>query len=216
MGLLILFASLSVGISFLCSLLEATLLSITPSYVKILEEKGSKAGKVLKRLKDNIDTSIASILILNTIANTLGATAVGAQAAKVFGEEAVVVVSIILTFAILIISEIIPKTIGSLYWKKIALVAAYIIDFFIKITYPLILFTRFITTKIAGKKKKNQISKEDILATMMLGEDEGIIDENEVDVIENLLKLDEVKVADILTPRSVVFALEENMRIESL
>jgi len=215
MSYLILFFLLSVTISFLCSVLESVLLSTQMSYVSLLEKESPTTGKILRSHKENINVSIASILILNTIANTLGAAAVGAEASKLFGNEAVMYVSIILTFAILYISEIIPKTIGAIYWKQLAPISAHIIKFFIFITYPIILTTLFITNKIShGHEEKT--TKDELLESMLMSEDEGIIDEKESDYIENVLKLDEVKVSDILTPRSVVFALEEHLTIKEV
>ncbi|HIP54092.1 MAG TPA: DUF21 domain-containing protein [Sulfurimonas autotrophica] len=217
MELLVIFFILSVGISFLCSILESVLLSINMSYVAVLEKEKPAVGKLLRHHKVNINKSIASVLILNTIANTLGAAAVGAQASKIFGNDAVVYVSIVLTFAILFISEIIPKTIGAIYWKQLAPVAAYFIRFFIWITYPIILSTLAVTNKISqGKKDTHSLSKEELLESMLMSEDEGIIDEKESDVIENILKLDNIKVSEVLTPRSVVFALDENLKIKDV
>ena len=217
MELLILFFVLSVGISFICSVLESVLLSLNVSYIAVLEKERPSVGKLLKYQKENINKSIASILILNTIANTLGAAAVGAQASEVFGNDAVVVVSIVLTFAILFISEIIPKTIGAIYWKALAPIAAQFIRVFIWITYPIILTTLFVTNKISnGKDDSNKITKEELIESMLLSEDEGVIDEKESDVIENVLRLDDIKVSEVLTPRSVVFALEANMTIKEI
>ena len=217
MDLLILFFLLSVGISFVCSVLESVLLSVNMSYVAVLEKERPTVGKLLRLHKENINKSIASILILNTIANTLGAAAVGAQASIVFGNDAVVAVSIILTFAILFLSEIIPKTIGAIYWKQLAPVAAHFIRIFIWLTYPIILTTLAVTNKISkGKTDSHSLSKEELLESMLMSEDEGIIDEQESDVIENILNLDNIKVGEVLTPRSVVFALDENMSIKDV
>jgi len=217
LDLLILFFLLSVGISFICSVLESVLLSINMSYVAVLEKERPSVGTLLRLQKENINKSIASILILNTIANTLGAAAVGAQASEVFGNDAVVVVSIVLTFAILFLSEIIPKTIGAIYWKQLAPMAAYFIRVFIWITYPIILTTLAVTNKISkGKSEANSMTKEELLESMLMSEDEGVIDEKESDVIENILKLDDIKVSEVLTPRSVVFALDENRTIKDI
>jgi len=208
---------LSVGISFVCSILESVLLSINMSYVAVLEKEKPNVGKLLRLHKENINKSIASILILNTVANTLGAAAVGAQASILFGNDAVVIVSMIMTFAILFFSEIIPKTIGALYWKQLAPISAYIIRIFIWLTYPIILTTLFVTDKISkGKEDANSLTKEELLESMLLSEDEGVIDEKESDVIENVLRLDNIKVNEILTPRSVVFALDEKMSIKEI
>ena len=217
MDLLLLFFFLSVGVSFVCSVLESVLLSINMSYVAVLEKERPSVGKLLRLQKENINKSIASILILNTIANTLGAAAVGAQASEVFGNDAVVIVSIVLTFAILFLSEIIPKTIGAIYWKQLAPLAAYFIRIFIWITYPIILTTLAVTNKISeGKDDANTLTKEELLESMLMSEDEGVIDEKESDVIENMLNLDNIKVSEVLTPRSVVFALDENMTIKEV
>ncbi len=216
MSYLILFFVLSVGISFLCSVLESVLLSTQMSFVSLLEKESPTTGRLLRSHKENINVSIASVLILNTIANTLGAAAVGAQASKLFGDGAVMYVSVVLTFAILYISEIIPKTIGAIYWKQLAPLSAHIIKFFIFITYPIILTTLFITNKISNGNEEATTTKDELLESMLMSEDEGIIDEKESDYIENVLKLDEVKVADILTPRSVVFALEEHLSIKEV
>lgn len=217
MNLLILYFSLAIGISFLCSILEAVLLSVNMSYISLVEKERPKIGKLLKNHKTNINKSIASILILNTIANTLGAAAVGAQAKTVFGSDAVFYISIILTFGILFISEIIPKTIGAIYWKELAPTTAYIIRIFIWITYPIIILTLIITNRIS-RSKKNAISvtKAELLETTLLSEDEGVINEKESDVIENVLQLNQIKIKDILTPRSVVFTLEEGRQISDI
>ena len=216
MSYLILFFLLSVGVSFLCSILEAVLLSTQMSYISVLERKQPRTAKRLRSHKENISESIGSILILNTIANTLGATAVGAQAAKVFdGDFAMVMVSVILTFSILFFSEIIPKTIGAIYWKALAPLAGRIIQFFIVITYPILIVTTFVTKKIS-KGNELTTTKDELLESMLLSEDEGVIDEKESDYIENVLKVDEKKINEILTPRSVVFALEGTMTIREV
>ncbi|PHR55630.1 MAG: transporter [Arcobacter sp.] len=217
MDLLLLYFSLAIGISFLCSILESVLLSTNMSYVSVLQKERPKVGRLLRTHKTNINTSIASILILNTIAHTLGAAAVGAQAEAIFGSAAMFYISIILTFAILFLSEIIPKTIGTLYWKELAPASAYTIQVFIWITYPIILMTLFVTNRISkGKASINALTKAELLESALMSEDDGILKENESDIIENILLLDDVKVKDILTPRSVVFALEGNKSIKEV
>lgn len=217
MDLLILYFALAVGISFLCSVLEAVLLSVNMSYISLLEKEKPQVGKLLRLQKINISKSIASILILNTIAHTLGAAAVGAQAAILFGNDAVVIISMVMTFAILFLSEIIPKTIGAVYWKQLAPASAYVIRVFIWITYPIILTTLAVTNKISkGSADANSLTKEELLESMLISEDEGVIDEKESDVIENILNLDNIKVGEVLTPRSVVFALDQKMSIKEI
>ncbi|UFH58187.1 CNNM domain-containing protein [Sulfurovum mangrovi] len=216
MDLLILFFLLAVGISFLCSILESVLLSINMPFVSVLERESPKTGALLRDHKENINKSIASILILNTVANTLGAAAVGAQAENVYGHEAVFYVSAILTFAILFFSEIIPKTIGAVYWKQLAPIAAYIIRVFIWLTYPVILMTLFVTDRIKKGSDSTGLSKEELLESTLISEDEGVLREQESEVIENILQLDRIKVEEILTPRTVVYALDNSRTLEDV
>jgi len=213
MDLLVIYFLGAVIVSFICSVLESVLLSVTMPFISVLEKEKPKAGTLLKQHKRNINKSIASILILNTVANTVGAAAVGAQAERVFGSGALFWVSAILTFAILFFGEIIPKTIGATYWKQLAPLAAYVIRFFIWFTYPIILLTLFVTNRIQKGDEGHSLSKEELLESALLSEDEGVLDEQESDIIENILKLDDIKVHDILTPRSVVFAIEHNRTI---
>jgi len=219
MDILILLFVLVIAISFLCSILESILLSTNIPYISVLEQKDPASGALLKTIKTDIDKSIASILILNTFANTLGATAIGVQAQSVFESDSslVLVVSIILTFAILFIAEIIPKTIGAVYWKQLAPLSARIINVFIFITYPIILVTQFVTKKISnGKDNSDSISREELIHSTLLSEEEGIIGDLESDIIENTLTLNDVKIKDILTPRSVVYAIEKNVVIKDI
>lgn len=218
MELLIILFIAVIGISFLCSVLESVILSTNHSYISVLEEKNPSAGKLLKDLKTDIDKSIASILILNTIANTLGATAIGVQAQNVFsGDKTLVMfVSIALTFAILFFAEIIPKTIGAVFWKELATIAARLIRFFVIITYPLIVITQFVTKKIKGKDNSDSISREELIHSTLLSEEEGVIGDLESDIIENTLTLNEIKIKDILTPRSVMYSVEKNTIIKDI
>ncbi len=217
MEYLVLLFVLVISISFLCSILESILLSTNVSYVSVLEKKNPIAGKLLKKLKTDIDKSISSILILNTFANTLGATAIGVQAQSLFNNDSnlVLVVSIVLTFMILFFAEIIPKTIGAIYWKQLAPYAVRFIEVFIFITYPIIIITLFVTKKIS-KNKDDTVTREEILHTTLLSEEDGIINDMESDIIENILSLNEVKIKDILTPRSVVFAVQKNTLIKDI
>ncbi len=216
MDVLILYFLLAVVISFVCSVLESVLLSVNMPYISVLEKENPGAARLLKDHKVNISKSISSILILNTIANTLGAAAVGAQAEAIFGSEAVFYVSVILTFAILFLSEIIPKTIGAAYWKKLAPMSAYLIRIFIWMTYPIILMTLFVTTRISKDKDTFSLTREELLESALQSEDEGVLDEKESDVIENILKLDTIKIHEILTPRTVVFALDGSRTIQEI
>lgn len=219
MELLILLFVLVIGISFLCSILESIILSTNVSYISVLEKEKPKAGKLLKSLKQDIDKSIASILILNTIANTLGATAIGVQAESVFEGDStfVIIISILLTFMILFIAEIIPKTIGAVYWKQLAPLAAMFIKFFIFITYPIIIITQFVTRKISdGAKDTDTISREELIHSTLLSEEEGVIGDLESDIIENTLTIHTIKVKEILTPRSVMYSIEKSTKIKDI
>jgi len=216
MDLLILYFLAAVVISFICSVLESVLLTVNMPYISVLEKERPKVGELLKSHKTNIHKSIASILILNTIANTLGAAAVGAQAEHVFGSSAVFWVSVVLTFAILFFAEIIPKTIGATYWKALAPFAAYLIRFFIWITYPIILLTLFVTNRIKKDDEGMSLTREELIESTLMSEDEGVLDEQESDVIENILLLDKIKIHEILTPRTVVFALDGNRTIKDI
>ncbi len=216
MTLLIVYFSLAVGISFLCSMLESILLSLNISYINVVKKSKPKVGKILEKLKKDINVSLASILILNTVANTLGAAGVGAEAARLFGVEYMFYVSAILTLIILFVSEIIPKTIGAVYYKQLAPIAGYIINFFIFITYPLIMISLIITKKISKDDSSQIITREELLESTLISENEGVIDEKESDYIENVLRLSKSKVHEILTPRSVVFALEKGLTIKEI
>jgi len=216
MDLLILYFSLAVMVSFICSILESVLLSVNMAYISVLEKERPTAGGLLKSHKIGINKSIASILILNTIANTLGAAAVGAQAESIYGTGAVFYVSIVLTFAILFLSEIIPKTIGAVYWKSLAPTAAYVIRFFIWLTYPIILMTLFVTNRISKTDDTMSLTKAELIESTLLSEDEGLLGEKESDVIENILLLDKIRIKEILTPRTVVFGLDGNRTIKDI
>ena len=216
MDLLILYFSLAVSISFICSILESVLLSVNMAYISVLEKESPTTGALLKSHKIGINKSIASILILNTIANTLGAAAVGAQAESIYGTGAVVYVSIVLTFAILFLSEIIPKTIGAVYWKSLAPTSAYVIRFFIWLTYPIILLTLFVTNRISKDSDTMSLTKAELIESTLLSEDEGVLGEKESDVIENILLLDKIRIKEILTPRTVVFALDGSRSIKDI
>jgi len=216
MDLLLFYFFTAVIISFICSVLESVLLSVNMPYISVLEKQKPKVGKLLKSHKTNIHKSIASILILNTIANTLGAAAVGAQAESLYGAGAVFYVSIILTFAILFLSEIIPKTIGASHWKTLAPMAAYMIQFFIFITYPIILLTLFVTNRIRKDDEGLSLTRQELIESTLMSEDEGVLDEQESDVIENILMLDTIKIQEILTPRTVVFAIDGKRTIKDI
>lgn len=211
--LLIVYFFIAVGISFLCSILESVLLSLTPAYIASIKNTKPKTATLLKNQKKNIDKSIGAILTLNTFAHTLGAAGVGAEAVKIFGDEYMFYISAFLTILILIFSEIIPKTIGAYYWKSLSAISARLINVLIIITYPLLIIMKHITKLISPKNSSfTNISKEELEATVSLGEEAGLLKENDSLIIENILTLKKIKVKDIHTPRSVMFCLsKENL-----
>jgi len=211
MGLLIFYLLLAIGFSFLCSVLEAVILSVTPSYVKVKVDKGSSGARLLKSLKDNIDRPLSAILTLNTIAHTVGAAGVGAQAVAVFGEMYFGLISAVLTILILIFSEVIPKTIGARYWRQLALPSARIIKILIYVLYPLVYVSDLLTKLIVRKKKTETVTREEIEVLTNIGAREGVFEEGESKLIHNILHLKSVKVRDILTPRTVVMAANQEM-----
>src|SRR5574344_1153816 len=219
MTLLFLYLFLALFFSSLCSILEATVLSSTPSYIQSLDKDkySQKSIDLVKEMKGDIDKSISAILTLNTFAHTMGAAGVGAQAAIVFGAKWQGVVAFILTLLILYITEIYPKTYAAIYWKRFLVPTAYIISFLIKVTYPFIWFGTKITNYIQkNKKDEANFSKDEIMALVNLSEIEGSIQAKESDYIENLFKLKSIKTKDIMTPRSVVFALDLKSTIKDV
>ena len=216
MALLIFFLLLALVTSFLCSLLEAVLLSITPSYIESLEQKGGPLGLRLKKLKGNIDRPLSAILSLNTIAHTVGAAGVGVQSAKVFGDEYMGWVSAILTLLILVLSEIIPKTLGVSYWRSLTTFTTYVLDIMVFVLDPLVLMAQGLTKALSKGDKQPLISRSEIYAMADMGQKEGIFLESESRILKNLVRLKTLKVEDIMTPRTVMVAAPENMSVRDL
>nr|HPR72469.1 hemolysin family protein [Bacteroidales bacterium] len=196
---------------FLCSIMEAVLLSTPNSFLIVSRDSGKSWAGILLDLKKNIDKPLSAILTLNTIAHTVGAAGVGAQATKVFGEAWFGVVSAILTLIILIFSEIIPKTIGALFWRNLASPFTWLMRFTVIITYPFVLLSALITKLFSGKLKGPSTSREEISALASIGAHEGLFNEKEYKIIQNLLRLKNVKVTEIMTPRVVVASADETM-----
>ena len=204
----------SIITSALCSMLEATLLSTPISYITGLEDQGVKGASRLKRLKQNTDRPISAILCLNTIANTVGASIVGSLVYEVYGDAIVGVFSTIFTLMILIFSEIIPKTIGTSYWRRLALPASVIINAMIFITFPLVWVLEHFTGLISSRSDQVSVSREDISAMVSVATEEEVIEKEEKKMIQNLLKLDEMTAHEIMTPSTVVEMAEGNMTIK--
>ena len=204
------------GISFLCSLLESFILSVTHAHISLVSKDRPALGGKLSYYKENINRPLSAILSLNTIANTVGAASVGAIALIEFGSNWVAIMSGILTLSILIFSEIIPKTIGALYWKRILVPATFAVQVLIIMTYPLVVMLELLSKWLAKDGNEDKVSREEVIAMAELGEDEGTIEESESTVIENVLMLDDIPVEEVLTPRSVIFALEKTSSVREV
>lgn len=214
MTMLLFYGFLAIGVSFLCSALEACLLSIPHSYVVSLDSQGSRAGAVLRGMKDNIDRPLAAILTLNTIAHTVGAAGVGAQAAVVFGSTAVGITSAVMTLLILVVSEIIPKTLGAVFAKSLAAPAALLIRIMVFISYPVIIPLEWMNKLFGFHGHAAKISRAELISTLHMGHESGVMEEREYEVAKNLISLAKITVNDILTPRMVVVSLPEEITVD--
>lgn len=214
MGLVFLYLFLALSVSFLCSVLEAVLLSTPVSFIAMKEQEGDKNAPLMMHLKKDIDRPISAILSFNTIAHTVGSAGVGAEATRVFGDEWFGVISAILTILILVFSEIIPKTIGSYYWRQLAMVAAPVIRVMIIAMYPLVWLSEFITRLLSKDKQPLSVSREEVTAMVSVGTEEGVFESQEKDIIQNLFKLDNITVGEIMTPRTVVVSAQENTTLK--
>lgn len=212
--MLIAYVLLALVFSFLCSIAEAVLLSITPSYIEGMKEKRPERAALLKRLKqDNVDRSLAAILTLNTIAHTVGAIGAGAEAAIVFGNTWFGLFSAAMTLMILFLSEIIPKTIGAVHWSKLVTPTAYYVNTLIVVLYPIVWISEQMTRFISHGKAVHIFSRDEFIAMTSVGVATGQIHSKESKIIRNLLRFETLQVADIMTPRTVIMALPEDMKI---
>lgn len=210
---LITYMILALVVSHLCSVLESVLLSTPLSFINNLEQQNVPGAARLKKMKSEIDRPISSILVINTIANTVGASLVGSEAAMLFSSTGVGVVSAVFTFCVLLFSEIIPKTIGSTYWRQLALPASKVIRAYIFITYPLVLLIERVTRFISNGSSTVSMSREEVAAVVTTGAEEGVLEKEENKMIQNLLKLDQFTAHEIMTPSSVVTMAERQQTI---
>ena len=215
MSALIFYLFLALFVSFICSLTESVLLSTPQSFLITIKDKEKWANSFLK-FKSHIEKPLSAILSLNTVAHTIGAAGVGAEATKLFGDASLGVVSGILTILILVITEIIPKTMGARYWKNLAKLTLNIISIMLFITYPLVVLSTKITSLISNNKKENITSREEIAALAEMGTDQGIFSKNENKIIQNILNLQKIKATKIMTPRVVVTSIEEKSTLKDL
>ncbi len=216
MTLLILFVVLAIGVSFLCSILEAVLLSISPSFVEASEGENPKFAAKLRSLRSDIERPLAAILSLNTIAHTVGATGAGAQAALVFDDTGVGIFSALLTLGILILSEIIPKTIGATYWRSLAAFTVRVLPILIVIQLPLVWMSQAITKLLKPNGGHSEVSREEITALTTAGQRLGVIEEDETRVVANLFELPNILVSDVMTPRTVIEHVSQDATLGSV
>ncbi|MCB1791702.1 MAG: HlyC/CorC family transporter [Gammaproteobacteria bacterium] len=208
--LLIVFFLVAIVTSFLCSLWEAVLLSITPSYAQIEVQRGGALGRRLQAFKDNVDRPLAAILTLNTIAHTVGAIGVGDQAAKIWADANPIVtnfvVPVVMTLAILVLSELIPKTLGANYWKELTPFTARSLALIIRLLLPLVWFSQFVTRALKKDDVGSAFTRSDFVAMADIGARHGVFEQQESQIINSLLRFRSVRASDVMTPRTVVKA----------
>lgn len=215
MAILLIFLFSAMGISFVCSILESTLMSTPLSYVNMREDEGYKPATRFKQYKTDNARPIAAILSLNTIANTIGAAGVGAQANQIFGNEWFGLVSGITTILILLFSEIIPKTIGTTHWKKLMGFTTTALRILIIVLFPIVwIVEKFTNTISSTDEDEAVVSREEVAAMADMAEDEEVIDEDENKIIQNVIKLDDVKAEDVMTPTTVAEIAQEKMTLK--
>ncbi len=214
MFLLITYVLIALIFSFLCSIAEAVILSVSSAYIAVLEKEEKPAGPLLRNLKNDINKPLAAILTLNTIAHTVGAAGAGAQSAVIFGNAYVGVASAVLTFLILVFSEIIPKTLGAHYWRALAPSTAYGLRSLIWLLYPFVKLSEKITGRLSAEPTLNGFSRSEFVAMADISAKEGQLAQKESDILKNILLLRELNVEDAMTPRPVVFSLPEILRVE--
>ena len=224
MTLLLLFLVLSIFFSFLCSILEAVLLSVTPAYIRQEVHNGSQTGKLLEDFKKDIDKPLSAILTLNTIAHTVGAIGVGAQSGKIFGTKTIdlgfmnlsyeSIVACLMTLAILILSEIIPKTLGANNWEKLAPFTVRTLNILHFCLAPFIWFSQFITKAMKKDKSKAVLSRTEFTLLAQLGEESGTLKKQESAIIRNLVGLEQLNVRDIMTPKTVVLMADGEQSLQ--
>ncbi|MBQ9660171.1 MAG: DUF21 domain-containing protein [Bacteroidales bacterium] len=215
MALLLFFLFGAMAVSFLCSILEATLMSTPISYITMREEEGYGPAVRFKEYKQDTSRPIAAILSLNTIANTIGAAGVGSQATALFGSQWFGLVSALMTILILVFSEIIPKTLGATRWKSLMGFATGAIRCLIFLMYPLVLLIELLTRLITPGEMETAVSRDEVSAMANVAEEEGDLEEDENTIIQNLISMDEVKAFDVMTPRVVCEIAPESMTLKS-
>jgi len=213
MWLLLIYLFGAMAVSFLCSLLESVLMSAQVSFITMREEDGDRNARLFMRFKQEPDRPLAAILSLNTIANTIGAAGVGYQTNKVFGNEWFGLVSALMTLLILVFSEIIPKTIGTSQWRRLLWLSRPM-KLLVTLMYPLVILIELFRKRLDIDEVDTSISREEVSAMAGMAEEEGIIDKSENKVIQNIIKLDDIKAYDVMTPRVVAAIAPESMTLK--
>ncbi|MCW8109230.1 hemolysin family protein [Alteromonas ponticola] len=213
MLLLLIYVLIALGFSFLCSIAEAVILSVSSAYVSVMEAEGKTSGKLLRKLTDNINNPLSAILTLNTIAHTMGAAGAGAQAAVVFGDAYLGLISAILTFLILVFSEIIPKTLGATYWRALAPATAYFLKYLTIILHPFVVMSRWMTKSFKEDSPLRGLSRNEMQAMAEVSSQEGQLANHEAAFLQSLLTLHEFTVRDAMTHRTQMFSVNESMLV---
>lgn len=217
MTFIIVIAVVLLIVAFLSSLVEAVILSVTPAYVAVSAEEGQRSAVLLEHLIEKIDRPLSAILTMNTIVNTMGSAAIAYLVQHEFGDVAVSISSVILTVLILFGAEILPKSIGANHWKQLAPFSAYYAQALIIMLYPFVFLSDKMSHRIRAKAEEEpEVSREEVIMTAEIGAEEGSIKLKESNIIKNLLMLDKIFVSDIMTPRSVLFALEGHLSVEEV
>lgn len=214
MILLIVYVVMTLGVSFICSMMEAALLSITPPYIGALEAENPKMGRRVRKLRDDVDRPLSAILTLNTVANVVGASGIGIQVHQLYGESAVAVSSAGLTLAILFLAEIIPKSLGANYWRVLAPFVARLVPIMILVTYPLVMMSKVVTGLLNRGEAGPTLSREEFTAMASKAVEEGVFQGQESQVLTNLGKFGSLRAKDIMTPRTVIVGFDEDMTVD--
>ena len=215
MFLLVVYVFIALGFSFLCSIAEAVILSVSSAYISVLEKEERPSGKLLRKQTDNINTPLSAILTLNTIAHTMGAAGAGAQAASVFGEAYLGVISAVLTLLILVFSEIIPKTVGATYWRALAPATAYFLKYLAIALMPFVKMSELLTRGFKEDSPLRGLSRSELHAMAELSGQEGQLANHEASFLQSLLSLHELRVKDAITHRTALFSVSESMTVEA-
>ncbi|WP_026376509.1 CNNM domain-containing protein [Aestuariibacter salexigens] len=215
MILLIIYVLIALGFSFLCSIAEAVILSVSSAFISVQEREGKASGKLLRSLTEDINKPLSAILTLNTIAHTMGAAGAGAQAAAVFGEAYLGVISAVLTLLILVFSEIIPKTLGATFWRQLAPATAYFLKYLIIILYPFVKMSQKLTSGFTEESPLRGLNRSELSAMAELSAQEGQLAAHEINFLQSLLNLHQLTIRDAMTHRTVVFSIPQDMTVET-